>query len=132
VLVLKAEGVKLDMARLKARIDERIGPTHPEVDTRVTVLGHVVRGGTPSAFDRLLGARLANVAIRELAAEKTDFMVGWIGPGAAGEPSAYDPFVVTVDLETVLRETEIMHRGDSPIARWRRKVYAEVQTILSR
>ena len=28
-----------------------------EIDTRVTVLGHVQRGGAPSAFDRILGCR---------------------------------------------------------------------------
>ncbi|XP_018495778.1 ATP-dependent 6-phosphofructokinase [Galendromus occidentalis] len=33
-------------------------------DTRVTVLGHVQRGGSPSAFDRVLGCRMGNQAVR--------------------------------------------------------------------
>lgn len=32
-------------------------------DTRVTVLGHVQRGGSPSAFDRLLGCRMGAEAV---------------------------------------------------------------------
>src|SRR5437868_9937580 len=49
VLVVKSEGVKIDPARLKAAVDERTKAGMPDVDTRVTVLGHVVRGGAPSA-----------------------------------------------------------------------------------
>ena len=41
-------------------LEERLGE-----DTRITVLGHVQRGGTPTAYDRLLGTRLgANAAER--------------------------------------------------------------------
>ena len=32
-----------------------------EIDTRVTVLGHVQRGGAPSAFDRILGCRFVSM-----------------------------------------------------------------------
>uniref|UniRef100_A0A452TJM9 ATP-dependent 6-phosphofructokinase n=1 Tax=Ursus maritimus TaxID=29073 RepID=A0A452TJM9_URSMA len=35
-------------------------------DTRVTVLGHVQRGGTPSAFDRILGSRMGVEAVMAL------------------------------------------------------------------
>lgn len=42
------------------------------MDTRVTVLGHVQRGGAPSAFDRILGCRMGAEAVLALmdAAEK--------------------------------------------------------------
>ena len=50
------------------------------IETRVTVLGHVVRGGRPSAFDRLLGSRLANVAVRALLAGQTHKMAAWMPP----------------------------------------------------
>jgi 6-phosphofructokinase 1 len=49
----------------------RIAPALEELtgfETRVSVLGHVQRGGTPSAFDRVLGSRLG-VAAADLAAE---------------------------------------------------------------
>jgi len=83
VLVIKSEGVRMDSAKLKAEVDARIATLLPDVDTRVTVLGHVVRGGAPSAFDRLLAARLSNVALRAMAAGQSDFMAGWSGPGIA-------------------------------------------------
>lgn len=37
-----------------------------QYDTRVTVLGHVQRGGSPSAFDRLLGCRMGAEAVLAL------------------------------------------------------------------
>ncbi len=45
-------------------------------DLRVTRLGHVVRGGTPSAADRLLATRLGAAAIDTLAAGKHGVLVG--------------------------------------------------------
>ena len=39
------------------------GSQEVTVDTRVTVLGHVQRGGTPSAFDRVLATRFGIAAI---------------------------------------------------------------------
>lgn len=38
-----------------------------EVETRLSILGHLQRGGSPSAFDRILGSRLGNAAVRMLA-----------------------------------------------------------------
>ena len=36
------------------------------MDTRITVLGHVQRGGSPSAFDRILGSRMGAEAVLAL------------------------------------------------------------------
>lgn len=130
VLVLKSEGVKLESRRLKELVDERLARTLPDVDTRVTVLGHVVRGGTPTAFDRLLGARLANAALRAIANGQTDVMAGWIGPGTAKTPCPWDPYVVLTPLPDVLAETAKLMRGDSDLARWRKQVFQEVEHIL--
>ena len=132
VLVVKAEGVKLDAATLKTRIDARVAGTLPDVDTRVTVLGHVVRGGTPTAFDRLLGARLANAAVRALVEGQRSFMAGWVGPGVTRTASPYDPYVVLTPLDEVLDETARLMRGESDIARWRRKIVEEIEPILAR
>ncbi|MGH7894757.1 MAG: 6-phosphofructokinase, partial [Candidatus Binatia bacterium] len=72
VMVIKAEGVPLSTERLKEMVDARLreagGKGGLAVETRVTVLGHVVRGGRPSAFDRLLASRLAHVAVRAVLA----------------------------------------------------------------
>ena len=46
-------------ARLEQEIERRTG-----YETRATVLGHVQRGGTPTAFDRVLATRLGLAAIR--------------------------------------------------------------------
>jgi 6-phosphofructokinase 1 len=134
VLVVKSEGVKIDPSRLKAAVDERMrSPGRDEaIDTRVTVLGHVVRGGAPSAFDRLLASRLANAAVRALHDGRSGFMAGWIGPGVAGSACAYDPYVVLTPLGEVLAETERLMRGESPLAEWRRRVFEEAESILIR
>lgn len=44
--------------------------------TRVTILGHIQRGGRPTAFDRLLGTRLGVRAVEALIAGETDQMAG--------------------------------------------------------
>ncbi|HZX10012.1 MAG TPA: 6-phosphofructokinase [Acidobacteriota bacterium] len=46
-------------------------------DVRVTVIGHIQRGGSPSAFDRVLGARLGRTAVDALLKGKTHHAVGW-------------------------------------------------------
>jgi 6-phosphofructokinase 1 len=132
VLVLKSEGVKLDSLQLKAQVDARIAGRFPDVDSRVTVLGHVVRGGAPTAFDRLLGARLANAAVRALADGQSGLMTGWMGPGLAQAPCSYDPYVVLTPLAQVLIETKKLHEGDSELAKWRRKIFEEIDPILER
>jgi len=47
-------------------------------ETRITVLGHLQRGGDPTVFDRLLATRLASSAVRRLAEGERGSMVGWI------------------------------------------------------
>ncbi|SHK27999.1 6-phosphofructokinase [Desulforamulus aeronauticus] len=55
-------------------------------DTKVTILGHLQRGGSPSAFDRILAARLGAKAVELLMAGETNKMVGM----KAGEIVASD------------------------------------------
>jgi len=43
-----------------------------EIDTRVTVLGHVQRGGAPSAFDRILGCRMGAESVMALVEAKPE------------------------------------------------------------
>lgn len=130
-LVVKAEGVQFDNAALMKAVQERIVRSHHDVDTRVTVLGHVVRGGAPTAFDRLLAARLANAAVRALLDGETDFMAGWCGPGVVGAPTKYDPYVVLSPLDVVLRETKRLMNGESEVAKWRKRIVQEIESILS-
>ena len=45
-------------------------------ETRCVVLGHLQRGGSPNAFDRMLGTNLGSCAVRALASGETGKMVG--------------------------------------------------------
>lgn len=46
-------------------------------DVRVTVIGHLQRGGSPSAFDRILGALMGAAAVQALLEGKTHHAIGW-------------------------------------------------------
>ncbi|MBB2144168.1 6-phosphofructokinase [Pedobacter sp. LMG 31464] len=48
-------------------------------DTKVTILGHLQRGGSPSGFDRILGSRLGYAAVNEMIKGETMQMVGLRG-----------------------------------------------------
>ena len=49
---------------------------HPEYSTRVTILGHLQRGGSPTANDRILASRMGIAAIQALLEEQRSIMVG--------------------------------------------------------
>ena len=138
-IIIKAEGVHMSVDRLKSAVDsrlrEKLGADDPgSIETRVTVLGHVVRGGRPSAFDRLLGSRLANVAVRALLDGKTARMAAWMPPVELPEEvaarSPNDPYCWLVELSAVLAETDNLLHGRSPLARWRAGVFDEIEDAI--
>lgn len=49
-----------------------------DYDTRVTILGHIQRGGTPSAFDRVLASRLGVAAVDALLDDQKSIMIGLV------------------------------------------------------
>jgi 6-phosphofructokinase 1 len=55
---------------------ERMRIEHPEYDVRVTILGHIQRGGSPSAYDRILASRMGVAAIDALMDEQRSIMIG--------------------------------------------------------
>ena len=55
---------------------ERVRKEYPQYDVRVTILGHLQRGGTPSASDRILASRLGYAAIEALNEGQRNIMVG--------------------------------------------------------
>jgi len=71
-IIVVAEGAAsgADIAR---KITRKTG-----LETRVTVLGHIQRGGSPSADDRVLATQLGHKAVQLLLSGKTDKMVGII------------------------------------------------------
>ncbi len=55
---------------------ERMKNEHPEYDVRVTILGHIQRGGSPTAYDRILASRMGVAAIDALMDEQRSIMIG--------------------------------------------------------
>ena len=53
-----------------------IAEAHPEYSPRVTILGHLQRGGSPTADDRILASRMGIAAIQALLEEQRSIMVG--------------------------------------------------------
>ncbi len=59
-------------------VAKRFQAVYPDSDTRVTVLGHIQRGGSPSAADRILASRLGAHAVKGLMEGKRNLAVGVI------------------------------------------------------
>ncbi len=73
-IVIVAEGDKTgkNVFELKDYVNEHL----PEYDVRVSVLGHMQRGGSPSCFDRVLASRMGVKAVESLLEGKSNLMVG--------------------------------------------------------
>jgi 6-phosphofructokinase 1 len=73
-LVVVAEGARNSTEKLQAYFAEHRERLHFEL--RVTKLGHVQRGGAPTAFDRLLASRFGAAAVDRLLRDERGFVVG--------------------------------------------------------
>ena len=73
-IIVVAEGDKTgkNVFELASKIEE----TLPKYETRVSVLGHIQRGGTPSCFDRVLGTQLGVKAVESLIEGNDGNMLG--------------------------------------------------------
>lgn len=71
-LITLAEGVG-DPYSIAKELEEKTG-----IETKVTVLGHVQRGGSPSVADRLLGSTMGARAVELLSEEKTNLAIGYV------------------------------------------------------
>ncbi len=74
-IVLVAEGEKMGGA---IKIAEEISKKHPDYDVRVSILGHIQRGGSPSAFDRVVASRMGVSAIEALLDDQKSVMIGMV------------------------------------------------------
>ncbi|PWD99330.1 6-phosphofructokinase [Marinilabilia rubra] len=72
-IVLVAEGDEIGGA---IKIADKVGKEHPEYDVRVTILGHIQRGGSPSAFDRVSASRMGLSAVEALMDDQKSIMIG--------------------------------------------------------
>lgn len=73
-IVIVAEGDKTgkNVFELKEYVEEHL----PIYDVRVSVLGHMQRGGSPTCFDRVLASRMGVKAVESLLEGKSNLMVG--------------------------------------------------------
>lgn len=55
---------------------ERVKTEFPRYDVRVTILGHIQRGGSPTATDRILASRMGEAAVNALCEGQRNVMVG--------------------------------------------------------
>jgi 6-phosphofructokinase 1 len=89
---------------------ERVKKEYPGFDVRVTILGHLQRGGSPSAQDRIMATRMGVAAIDALLEDQRNVMIG-----IQNEQIVYVPFSKAIkndkpinrDLLNILRITSI-------------------------
>ena len=83
-IIMVAEG---DDAGGAYKIAEQVVKALPHYDTRVSILGHQQRGGSPSALDRMLASQLGYEAVNSIIAGKHSVMVGIVN-----KQVCYTPF----------------------------------------
>ncbi|WP_316792376.1 6-phosphofructokinase [Pedobacter frigoris] len=97
-IVIVSEGHKQGGAYdIAKKVKERFN----HYDTKVTILGHLQRGGSPSSFDRILGSRLGFAAVNELLKGNTMQMVGLRGND-----------IVTTDIDEALTKHSFKLESD--------------------
>ena len=72
-IVLVAEGEKMGGT---IAIANKVAEDHPEYDVRITILGHIQRGGSPSAYDRVLASQMGVAAVQALLDDQKSIMIG--------------------------------------------------------
>jgi len=94
-IIINAEGSNISTTELAARIDDLdVG-----FKTRMTILGHIQRGGSPTAYDRLLASRMGVKAVEALMDDKHGVMAGLKGKGVE--------FIPLVDVITNKRKVNM-------------------------
>lgn len=70
-IIMLAEGIGTNAFELGKEIEEKTG-----IETRVTILGHVQRGGSPTAFDRIIASKMGAKAVELLMNGKSGRAIG--------------------------------------------------------
>ena len=96
-IIIVAEGEEEGNA---AEIAEKIrAQVQPDIDMRVTTLGHIQRGGIPTAYDRILASRLGLGALEGLMNGEKNVMAGVVN-----NELVYTPFRDTIRLPKPINE----------------------------
>jgi 6-phosphofructokinase 1 len=83
-IIIVAEGSKVKVVELSRKLEEmEVG-----FDTRVTILGHIQRGGSPTAFERMLATRMGVAAVQALVSGQNDVMTALQGRSMVMVPLA--------------------------------------------
>jgi len=82
-IIMVAEG---DDSGGAYKIAEQVVKALPQYDTRVSILGHQQRGGSPTALDRMLASQLGYEAVNSLLAGKHSVMVGIVNKEVCNTP----------------------------------------------
>jgi 6-phosphofructokinase 1 len=83
-IIVVAEGDEFGGAQ---ELSNKLKDELPWIDYRVTILGHIQRGGSPTCADRILSSRLGYAAVEALVANRSQEMVGIIN-----DKIEYTPF----------------------------------------
>ncbi len=83
-IIIVAEGANHTTHEIKKALDQNV--EEAGFESRVTILGHLQRGGSPTAFDRLLATRLGSAAVEKLLKGESGQMVGLIGNKITATP----------------------------------------------
>ena len=129
-LIVKAEGVPVATKTIVERLQSFLDAELPGVDVRETVLGHVVRGGNPSALDRFIAQRLGFGAVLAVEQGAHDVMLSWDDPLEGGMKTP-DRYVRVIPIATMLEETSKMFDGTSEVVQGRLAMLSKVKDILA-
>jgi 6-phosphofructokinase 1 len=102
-LVIVAEGGKSGSAM---EIAQKVKEKSSYFDTKVTILGHLQRGGAPTYFDRVLASKMGVAAVESLDEGKTDVMIGIVN-----NKMVYNKF------EEIMTQPKYVHKDDLRIAK---------------
>lgn len=102
-IVLVAEGSKSGGAY---EIAKKVTEKYSEYETRVSVLGHLQRGGAPSCYDRVMASRMGVAAVEGLLEGRKDVMIGIIN-----DRETYTP------LSEAINQRHMPNRDELRIAR---------------
>jgi len=93
VVVSEGDQIGKNIAKLADDVQKEL----PEYEVKVTVLGHIQRGGSPSCYDRVLASRLGVGAIDALLTGESNIMVG-----IQNKKIAYVPFEDAINVKKKL------------------------------
>jgi len=80
-------------------VKKAVNEEFPNFDTRVTILGHIQRGGRPTAFDRVLASSLGYSSVKALLEGKRACMIG-----LTNKKISYTPFAKSIKHNQKLNE----------------------------